>query len=95
MSVSEDNVRKVARLARIQVPEEELPALAAELGTILDWIEQLNEVDIASVPPMASAAGIPLVLRDDVARDETPRRDILSNAPDARHHCFAIPKVVE
>ncbi len=95
MSVSEDDVRKVARLARIRVPDEELSALAAELGSILGWIEQLNEVDVSAVPPMASAAGIPLALREDDANDETPRDDILLNAPDARHDYFAIPRVVE
>ena len=95
MSVSEDDVRIVARLARIQVSDEELPALAAELGSILDWIEQINEVDISSVPPMASAAGIPLATRNDEAVDRTARADILANAPETRHHCFAIPKVVE
>ena len=95
MSVTEDDVRKVARLARIQVPEEELPLLAAELGAILGWIEQLNEVDISSVPPMASAAGIPLALRDDEPADGTAREDVLVNAPEARHCCFAIPRVVE
>ena len=94
MSVSEEQVRRVARLARIEVPESELPALAAELAAILDWIEQLREVDITDVPPMASAAGIPLPLRDDVACDRTPRADILENAPDHRQHCFAIPRVV-
>ena len=95
MSVREEDVRKVARLARIQVPDEELSALAAELGSILGWIEQLNAVDISAVPPMASAAGIPLALREDEAKDETPREDILRNAPDSRSDCFAIPKVVE
>ena len=95
MSVSEDDVRKVARLARIRVPDEELAALSTELGSILGWIEQLNAVDVSAVPPMASAAGIPLALRADEAVDATPREDILRNAPEARHDCFAIPKVVE
>ena len=95
MGVNTDDVRKVARLARIQVPEEELPGLAAELDSILVWIEQLREVDVASVPPMASAAGIPLVLRDDLVADDTSREDVLLNAPEARQGCFAIPRVVE
>ena len=51
MSVSEDDVRKVARLARIRVPDEELAALSTELGSILGWIEQLNAVDVSAVPP--------------------------------------------
>ena len=95
MSVTEDDVRIVARLARIRVSDDELPTLAAELGSILDWIEQLNEVDVSSVPPMASAAGIPLATRKDEASDRTVREDILANAPETRHSCFAIPKVVE
>ncbi len=95
MSVDGIDVRAVARLARIRVTEEELPGLEAELGTILGWIEQLQGVDVESVPPMTSSAGIPLAMRDDAEVGATSRDDVLANAPDARHRCFAIPKVVE
>jgi len=95
MTVTEDDVRHVARLARIRVPESELPQLATELNSILDWVAQLQEADVDSVAAIASAEGASLRLRPDGALDRTSREDILANAPDARAGMFAIPKVVE
>lgn len=95
MTVTEDDVRHVARLARIRVPESELPQLATELNSILDWVAQLQEADVDSVAATASAEGASLRLRPDGALDRTSREDILANAPDARAGMFAIPKVVE
>ncbi len=81
MSLDEATVARIARLARIAVPEPELQPLAGELSRILEWIEQLNEVDTADVPPMTSVVAMTLRLRaDEIADGERPD-DILANAP--------------
>ncbi len=95
MAVSEDDVRRIARLARIDVPEDDVASLSSELSSILGWVEQLAEADVDGVVPMASAADLTLPLRDDEATSGTRREDILANAPDARDGYFAVPKVIE
>ena len=95
MSLDEATVARIARLARIAVPEAELQALAGELSHILEWIEQLNEVDTSDVPPMTSVVATKLRLRaDEVADGERPE-DILRNAPERQDGYFVVPKVVE
>jgi aspartyl-tRNA(Asn)/glutamyl-tRNA(Gln) amidotransferase subunit C len=95
MPIDTDTVRKVARLARIRVSEEELAPLAAELGSILAWVEQLREVDVSGVEPMTSVTPMALKRRPDEVTDGNRRDDILANAPDARDGFFVVPKVVE
>jgi aspartyl-tRNA(Asn)/glutamyl-tRNA(Gln) amidotransferase subunit C len=88
-------VRKVARLARIAEPEEKLEGLAKELSGILNWIEQLNEVDTNGVEPMASAVHMPAPMRDDVVTEGGDPEVVLSNAPRRSGNFFVVPKVVE
>lgn len=95
MSVDTETVRRVARLARLAVKEEELDPLAGELNTILDWVEQLGEVDVDGVEPMTSVTPMALKQRDDVVTDGDRQGDVLLNAPDTREGFFAVPKVVE
>ncbi len=95
MSIDIETARKVAHLARIKVDEDRLPALAQEFSNILDFIEQLNEVDVNDVDPMVSVTPMRLKRRDDVVTDGGYPEKILSNAPDAREGFFAVPKVVE
>ncbi|MEM7176490.1 MAG: Asp-tRNA(Asn)/Glu-tRNA(Gln) amidotransferase subunit GatC [Pseudomonadota bacterium] len=95
MSIDTDTARKVARLARIATPEEDLPALAAELSGILGWIEQLGEVDVEGIEPMTSVTPMALKRREDAVTAGEIRDDVLANAPDAREGFFAVPKVVE
>jgi aspartyl-tRNA(Asn)/glutamyl-tRNA(Gln) amidotransferase subunit C len=95
MSIDAATVRKVARLARIAVPEQRLEPLAAELTGILDWIEQLNEVDTDGVEPMTSCVAAVLPLREDVVTDGEKRGAVLSNAPKSENGFFVVPKVVE
>jgi aspartyl-tRNA(Asn)/glutamyl-tRNA(Gln) amidotransferase subunit C len=94
-TIDTDTARRVARLARIAVPEERLPELAGELSHILDFMEQLNEVDVEGVEPMTSVTPMRLKRRADVVTDGNMPERILSNAPDAREGFFAVPKVVE
>ncbi len=95
MSIDTATAARVAKLARIRVDENDLPALAREFNTILGFIEQLNEVDITGVEPMTSVTPMRLKRRPDVVTDGNIQEKILSNAPDAREGFFAVPKVVE
>lgn len=96
MSVDKSTVVRIARLARIRVPEAELDGLADELNNILGWIEQLDEVDTEGVAPMTSAVeGIRLRWREDRVTDGDCRDRLLSNAPETRDGFFVVPKVIE
>ena len=95
MSVDKDTVRRVAHLARIAVEEDELEPLMGELNAILDWVEQLNEVDIDGVEPIPSVTPMTLKQREEVVTDGDRQADVLANAPDARQGFYAVPKVVE
>jgi aspartyl-tRNA(Asn)/glutamyl-tRNA(Gln) amidotransferase subunit C len=95
MSIDQNTAAKVAKLARIKVEDDALPALAAEFNTILEFIEQLNEVDVEGVEPMTSVTPQRLKRRADVVTDGNQQDRILSNAPDAREGFFAVPKVME
>lgn len=95
MSVDVATVRRVAKLARIRVPEERLPSLAGELNGILDWIEQLNEVDVDGVEPLTSVVEATLPMREDVVTEGFAPSKVLANAPRTADGFFIVPKVVE
>ena len=95
MSIDTDTAAKVAKLARIRVEDDALPALAQEFNNILGFIEQLNEVDVDGVEPMVSVTPMRLKRREDTVNDGNQQDKVLSNAPDAREGFFAVPKVVE
>jgi aspartyl-tRNA(Asn)/glutamyl-tRNA(Gln) amidotransferase subunit C len=95
MALDKAGVAHIASLARIRLAEAELEPLAGELSQILDWVEQLNEVDTTGVAPMASAAAARLPMREDVVSDGGRRDDILDNAPRPARGFFTVPKVVE
>jgi aspartyl-tRNA(Asn)/glutamyl-tRNA(Gln) amidotransferase subunit C len=95
MALDTDTVRRIAHLARLKVPEDELGALADELSNILTWVEQLGEVDTEDVPPMTSVVAMSLPMRDDVVTDGGIAEQVTANAPDAERGFYAVPKVVE
>ncbi|WP_460272193.1 Asp-tRNA(Asn)/Glu-tRNA(Gln) amidotransferase subunit GatC [Celeribacter sp. ULVN23_4] len=95
MSIDIDTARRVAKLARIRVEEDALPALADEFNAVLGFIEQLSEVDVEGVEPMTSVTPQRLKRRKDGVTDGEMQDKILANAPDAREGFFAVPKVVE
>ncbi len=99
MTVDKETVRKVARLARLAVPEDRLEPLAGEINGILKWIEQLNEVDVTGVEPMASAVAMKLKMRVDVLTDGptggSQAENVVANAPRTQDHFFVVPRVVE
>ncbi|MCP2670087.1 Asp-tRNA(Asn)/Glu-tRNA(Gln) amidotransferase subunit GatC [Maricaulaceae bacterium EIL42A08] len=95
MSVNKDDVRRIATLARIAEPADRLDALTGELNGILDWVEQLNEVDVDGVEPMTSAAPMKLPMRTDEISDGGKREAVLKNAPRSDDGFFVVPKSVE
>jgi len=95
MSIDTAIAAKVAKLARIRVEEDALPALAEEFNNILGFIEQLNEVNVDGVEPMTSVTPQRLKRRVDLVNDGDQQDKVLKNAPDAREGFFAVPKVVE
>jgi aspartyl-tRNA(Asn)/glutamyl-tRNA(Gln) amidotransferase subunit C len=95
MSVTEDDVRRIARLARIAEPTDRVAKLTGELNGILDWVEMLNEVDVEGVEPMTTPVSTPLPLRADEVTDGEIRERVLKNAPKAEEGFFVVPKSVE
>ena len=95
MSVDKETVKRVARLARIAVSDEEAESLKGELNTILGFVEQLNEVDVTGVEPMTAVIPMRLKMRDDVVTDGEIADKIVANAPARADAFFAVPKVVE
>ena len=95
MSVSPEQVRHIAALARIAMSDEELERLVPELNNILDWVEQLGEVNTDGVEPLATVIDQKLRLRDDIVTDGNIRDDVLANAPEPQHGFFGVPKVIE
>ncbi len=95
MSIDTETARRVAKLARIAVPEDRLESLAGQFNAILGFIEQLGEVDVEGVEPMVSVTPQRLKRRADVVTDGGQPEAVLANAPDAREGFFAVPKVVE
>lgn len=95
MAIDAATVRKVAKLARLNIAEARLEPLAGELDAIMAWIEQLGEVDTDGVEPMASAVDLKLPMREDVVTEGGDPARVLANAPLARDNFFVVPKVVE
>jgi aspartyl-tRNA(Asn)/glutamyl-tRNA(Gln) amidotransferase subunit C len=95
MALDKATVARIAALARIKVPAEDLAPLAGELSKILHWIEQLNEVDTTGVAPMPGVARMKLPMRDDRVTEGGIRDKILANAPESANGLFVVPKVVE
>ncbi|MCZ6587721.1 MAG: Asp-tRNA(Asn)/Glu-tRNA(Gln) amidotransferase subunit GatC [Alphaproteobacteria bacterium] len=95
MALDTDTVRRIARLARIYIPEEDLEPLADELSNIIGWVEQLAEVDTDGVEPMTSVVETTPEQREDVVNDGGYRDRVLANAPDTADGFFTVPKVIE
>lgn len=95
MSVSIDEVRRIARLARLQFTPEEEQRLAREMSAILDYMTALEELDTSGVEPMTHVLDLTNVARPDVAESRITRDEALSNAPDADDQYFRVPKVIE
>ena len=95
MSVNTEQVRHIAKLARIAMSDAEIEAMVPELNNILGWVEQLAEVNTDDVEPLTAVIDNRLRLRDDAVTDGDVRDEVLANAPEAQHGFFAVPKVIE
>lgn len=93
--MDKQTVKKVARLARIEVSEADLDILTPQVGGIMKWIELLNEVNTDNVTPLANVSEITLPLRPDVVNDGAQADLVLANAPETTQGYFVVPKVVE
>ena len=95
MSVDKDTVRRIAKLARLAVPDENLAPMADALNGIFNWVEMLNEVDVTGVPGMTSVVAQNLKRREDVVTDGGVADALMQNAPEHEGTFFVVPKVVE
>ncbi|MCA1953230.1 MAG: Asp-tRNA(Asn)/Glu-tRNA(Gln) amidotransferase subunit GatC [Hyphomicrobiales bacterium] len=95
MSVDVATVRRIARLARIEVPEAELEGFRGEINAILGFVEQLGEVDVDGVEPMTSVMPMALRMRADAVTDGEQPAKVTANAPEREDSFFLVPKVVE
>lgn len=95
MSVTREDVRYIAELARLRFSEEEEERLARELNEILNYMEKLNELDTDAVPPMSHVLDLHNVFREDQVQERISREDALSKGPDADDAFFRVPKVIE
>ncbi len=95
MKIDKNTINKIARLSRIKLEDKESEDYIKDLNHILDWVEQLNEVNTDNVEPLSNISSSTLPKREDVASDINSNEEILENAPDKLEGFFAVPKVVE
>ena len=94
MQISEDQIRQVARLARLEVGDDEAAMLTGQLGDILRYVEKMNELDTAGVEPVSHALAVVNAFREDEVAPSLPREEALANAPEANGEAFVVPKVI-
>jgi aspartyl-tRNA(Asn)/glutamyl-tRNA(Gln) amidotransferase subunit C len=90
-----EDVRKVASLARLKLTDDEIAEFSEQLGNVLEYVEVLNELDVTDVEPMAHAAEVTNVLRDDAIAESLPRDAALANAPRSDGRFFLVPQILE
>lgn len=95
MELTTKQIARVASLARIQVTDEELPAIGKELSGIFHWIDQLESVDVTGVENYTDCYPQSVPEREDIISDGNCVNEILANAPEKAHNMFSVPKVVE
>lgn len=94
-NVTPEDIKKVSRLARIEVAESERENLAKQVNGIINWVEKLNEVNTDNVEPLDNVGGQLLRLNKDEISDGNIVEDVLKNSKDAKYNYFAVPKVIE
>ena len=95
MKLDTNTINKIAKLARIRLSENEAKEMLKDMNSILDWVEQLNEVNTDKVEPLTNISSSALSQREDEANDINSSDEILQNSPDKLEGYFAVPKVVE
>lgn len=95
MALTTQDIEKIAKLAHIAVTDEEKAHYASELSKILQFVEQLQEVNTDGVEQMTSVASMQLYRRPDAVTDGNYRDAVVANAPHSEYGCFTVPKVIE
>ena len=95
LKIDKNTTLKIAKLSRLRITDEEIEELSIQLSSILDWVEQLNEVNTDNVKPLSNVSSSKLPLRKDQDTTEDKSKEILSNAPEKIENYFVVPKVVE
>ncbi len=95
MKISKEDVLKVAELARLEFNDEELERFTEQLGNILEYIEQLNELDTENVEPTSHVLDISTPLREDTVLKTLTTEEVLQNAPESEDDFFVVPQVIE
>lgn len=95
MSFDEKTIKTVANLARLKLPETEEVKLRADIEDILDWVEQLKEVDVTGVEPLVSVSPRETAVRDDVVCDGNIQKELMANAPETVQGFYVVPRMVE
>lgn len=95
MKIDKNTTLKIAKLSRIKIEDDEIDELSNQLSSIVNWVEQLNEVNTDNVEPLSNVSMTKLPLRKDIEDTEDNSKEVLSNAPDKLGNYFAVPKVVE
>lgn len=93
--ITEDEVRHVAKLARLELGEQDVERFTRQLGGVLDYVAQIGELDVEGVEPMAHPLEMPNVLREDEPAEPMPREAALRNAPERDEAFFKVPKVLD
>ena len=95
MSIDNQTVRKVSKLAKIKINEKEETKFIEELNNILGWVDELKKVDTKQIEPMLSVFNESMVMRKDEVSSEISDELVLKNAPESKSGFFVVPKVVE
>ncbi len=95
MKIDKNTINKIARLSRIKLEDKESEDYIKDLNHILNWVEQLNEINTDNVDPLSNISSYTLPQREDVSKDINSNEEILENAPDKIEGYFVVPKVVE
>lgn len=95
MSVSKEDVKHIANLARLEISEKELDKYTEDLSNIVDYATTLSNIDVSGVDPTNHILDIKNVFRKDEVKGSYDREEILKNAPDKQAGCISVPKVVE
>ena len=95
MKIDKNTTLKIAKLSRLRIEENEIEELSSQLSSILEWVEQLNEINTNNVEALSNVSMAKLPLRQDKENNEDKSKDILKNAPEKLENYFVVPKVIE
>lgn len=95
MKITQEDVKHIARLSRLYLSDEEITIFGGQLNSILEYVEQLNSLNISSVEPTAHVIPLNNVMRDDTLKPSLPIGEALKNTPDATEKFYRVPKIIE